>query len=320
MMESDMSELIHRYDLLAIGNLTLDLIHEVDRVPRLDETGLVVRKNICFGGRAGNIAVIGARLGLGVAIVSFVGDDFIRSGYKSYLLRHRVNVDKVKILKTEKCAKTLVFRQRDAKQVYFFQPNIQQHSYIMDLRKEELERFKVIYLTSFNSEKSVKELMKKLKHLDCIFFGFGEEIYRKSGDFLRTAIEISSYLDLNETEFKTLLKKMKISSIAEVFEIGTKLKFVCVSLGEKGSVIYTRNKKYEIAVVPTTKVVSTLGAGDAYVAGLIYGIINKWSVEKCGRLGSVLSSFIIEGEGAQSRLPDWRSLRKRYNQSFGQSL
>ena len=313
-----MNESIRRHDLLAIGNLTLDVMHEVDRVPKLDQTGLVLCNNIYFGGRAGNIAVLGARLGLHVAIASIVGGDFIRSGYKSYLLRHRVNVDKVKIRKTEQCAKTLVFRQRDRKQAYFFQPNIQQHSHILDFRKEELEKFKMIYLTSFNSEKSVKELMKKLKRFDNIFFGFGEEIYRKSEGFLRTAIEISSYLHLNEIEFKTLLRKMKISAITEILDMGTRLKFVCVSLGEKGSIIYTGDKKYEIAAVPAKKVVSTLGAGDAYVVGLIYGIINNWNVERCGRFGSVLSSFIIEGEGAQNRLPNWRSLKRRYNQFFGE--
>lgn len=316
-MESTIGEQMQRYDLLAIGNLTLDIVCEVDRIPKLDETGLVLRQNTCFGGRAGNIAITGARLGLDVAIASIVGSDFIESGYKDHLLRHRVNISKVKILETKECAKIHVYRQRDGKHIYFFQPNVQQHSYKLNLKEEDLTRFKVVYLTSFNSEQTVTELTGKIKHSSDVFFGLGEEIYRKSRNFLESVIEISNYMGANEREFETFLKKMGFSSVAEIFDIGTRLRFVCISLGEKGSIIYTPNKKYVIPAVPSAKLVSTLGAGDAYVAGLIYGIVSQWNIENCGRLGSVLSSFILEAEGAQNTLPNWGSLKKRYNQFFG---
>lgn len=316
-VESSIGEQMQQYDLLAIGNLTLDTVHEADRIPKIDETGLVLRQNTYFGGRAGNIAMIGARLGLDVAIVSIVGGDFIESGYKDHLLRYRVNIDKVKILKTKECAKIHVYKQRDGKHIYFFQPNVQQRSHMLDLKEEDLTRFKVIYLTSFNSEQTVTELTGKIKHSSDIFFGLGEEIYRKSRNFLESVVEISNYIGANEREFETFLKKMGLSSVAEIFDIGTRLRFVCISLGEKGSIIYTPNKKYVIPAVPSAKLVSTLGAGDAYVAGLIYGIVNQWSIENGGRLGSVLSSFILEAEGAQNTLPNWGSLKKRYNQFFG---
>lgn len=313
-----MSETTCQYDLLVIGNLTFDTIHEVDRVPEVDETGLVLRRSIFYGGRAGNISIIGTKLGLDVAIASIVGGDFIESGYRNYLLERKVNIDKVKILKAQECAKTQVFRQQNGKHVYFFQPNVQKYVHSLDFKEEELKEFKVIYLTSFNSENSIQELMRNLRHFDSTFFGLGEEVYRKSRGFLRSAIEISSYLHLNEKESVTLLEKMGLSAISEIFDIGSKLKFVCVSLGEKGSMVYTRDEKHFIPPVPPTEVISTLGAGDAYVAGLAYGIINQWNIKECGRLGSVLSSFILEREGAQNRVPDWSSLRKRYNQFFGE--
>ena len=316
-IDSGVGKNMQQRDLLAIGNLTLDIIHEVDRIPKLDETGLVLCRNLYFGGRAGNIAVMGAKLGLDVAIASIVGGDFVESGYRDYLLRHKVNIDWVKILKMKKCAGIKVYKQRNGKHIYFFQPNVQQYSKSLDLKEEELLRFKVIYLTSFNSEKPIVRLMTKIRHFDGIFFGFGEEIYRKSRDFLKTAIKVSSYIDLNAAEFEVLLRKMRFSSIADVFNVGTRLKFICVSLGEKGSIIYIPNRKYVIPAVPPVKLVSTLGAGDAYVAGLIHGIVNQWSVENCGRLGSVLSSFILEGEGAQNRLPRWGTIKKRYEQFFG---
>ena len=308
---------MQQHDLLAIGNLTLDVIHEVDRIPELDETGLVLRRNIRFGGRAGNISVIGAKLGLDVAIASIVGGNFLESGYKDYLLRHKVNIDRVKILKEEKCAEIQVYTQQDGKHVYYFQPNVQRYGKSLDLKEEDLMKFKVIYLTSFNSEKPITQLVTKIRHFGEIFFGFGEEIYRKSRNFLESAIKISSYIHLNATEFEILLQKMEFSSVAEIFNLGTRLKFICVSLGEKGCIIHGPHRKYVIPAVPPVKLISTLGAGDAFVAGLIYGTVNHWSIENCGRLGSVLSSFILEGEGAQDRIPEWGSIKKRYEQFFG---
>ena len=316
-VESTIGGQMQRYDLLAIGNLTLDIVYEVDGVPKLDGTGLVLRQNAYFGGRSGNIAIIGARLGLDVAIASIVGGDFVKSGYKDYLLRHRVNIDKVKILETKECAKIHVYKQRDGKHIYFFQPNVQRFSHKLNLDEKDLTKFKVIYLTSFNSEQTVTELMEKIKPPSDVFFGLGEEIYRKSSNFLESVVEISNYIGANEREFETFHKKMGFSSIAEIFDIGTRLRFVCVSLGEKGSIIYTPDKRYVIPPVPSAKLVSTLGAGDAYVAGLIYGIVNQWNIEDCGRLGSVLSSFIVEAEGAQNTRPNWRSLKNRYNLFFG---
>jgi len=316
-VESVIGEQMQRYDLLAIGNLTLDIVYEVDRIPELDETGLVLHQNTYFGGRAGNIAIMGARLGLDVAIASIVGGDFVESGYKDHLLRHRVNIGKVKILEKKECAKIHVYRQRDGKHIYFFQPNVQRSNHKLNLNEEDLTGFKVIYLTSFNSEQTATELMGKIKPPSDVFFGLGEEIYRKSRNFLESVLEISNYIGANEREFETFLKKMSLSSVAEIFDIGTRLRFVCISLGEKGSVIYTPDKKYVIPAVPSAKLVSTLGAGDAYVTGLVYGIVNQWNIENCGRLGSVLSSFILEAEGAQNTSPNWGSLKKRYNQFFG---
>ena len=310
-------EQMQQHDLLVIGNLTLDVVHEVDRIPEPDETGLVLRRNIYFGGRAGNIGIVGAKLRLDVAIASIVGGNFLESGYKDHLLRHMVNIDRVEILKKEKCAEIYVYKQPDGKHAYFFQPNVQRCGKSLDLKEQDLMRFKVIYLTSFNSEEPIIQLMTKIKHFNNVFFGFGEEIYRKSRGFIESAIKISSYLHLNAKEFEILLQEMEFSSVAEIFNLGNQLKFICISLGEKGSIIYVPNRKYVIPAVLPVKLMSTLGAGDAYVAGLIYGIINQWSVENCGRLGSVLSSFILEGEGAQSRLPQWRSIKKRYERFFG---
>lgn len=303
-------------NLLAIGNLSLDTVFNVDRIPRLDETGLVHDRETYFGGRAGNIAVICSKLGLKTAVASIVGHDFISSGYEIHLLEHNVNIDRVKMQQTGKCAEIFLFKQPDGKHIYFFRPNVQKNL-MLDLEDHDLQSFGVIYVSSFDSENTIKMLLGKNREPLAVF-GFGEEIYRKSEKFLRYVVQHSNIICINLRESKIFLERLRLESIKETFHIGRRLRFVCVSRGAEGSTIFTPKRRFHLLAVPPEKCVSTLGAGDAYVAGLIYGLSKEWNVEASARFGSVLSSFILESVGAQNGLPNWQQIKVRYRRFFGE--
>lgn len=309
---------MNRFDLLAIGNLTLDVIHDVDKIPNIDETGIVENKKTYFGGRAGNLAVLGSKLGLKVAIASVVGGDFLDSGYREYLVDHNIDIERIEVFEKDSCARIIVFKREDGKHIYFFEPNIQRVGRKLVLNKSELSEFSLVYLTSLDSERTISHLFNKLSGFDKVFFEFGEEIYRKSTRFLESAINISSYIHLNALEYEILSEKLGFSSVSDVFESVQQLKFLCISSGKKGTVIHTRGAKYKIPAIRPLRLISTLGAGDAYVVGLIFGILNNWSLIDSGRMGSVLSSFILEFEGAQKMIPEWELIMKRFRKNFGE--
>lgn len=304
--------------VLTIGNLTQDTVFTVDRIPNLDETGLVQKIEEYYGGRAGNIAVICSVLGLDTAVASIVGQEWTDSGYKAHLLRLGVNVDRVKVQRGKKSARIFLFKQMDGKHVYFFKPNVHKNS-DLNLSKYDFKSFKAVYMSSFNSEKRVMKLLKEFRE-SFIIFGLGEEIYRKPACFLKNVVHNSDFICANHVESKVFLKKLGLESLEESFRIGERLRFLCISKGSKGSTIFTSARKLHFPAVPAATFTSALGAGDAYVAGIIYGLVNDWEIETCGKFGSVLSSFILESDGAQNRLPKWQEIRKRYLSYFGKPL
>jgi fructoselysine 6-kinase len=70
-------------------------------------------------------------------------------------------------------------------------------------------------------------------------------------------------------------------------------KTVCATLGELGSLCYDGERTYECGIVPA-EVVNTVGAGDSYIAGFTYGLLNGWDIPACMRKGSEVSSQVIQ--------------------------
>jgi sugar/nucleoside kinase (ribokinase family) len=75
-----------------------------------------------------------------------------------------------------------------------------------------------------------------------------------------------------------------------------------VTLGSDGSLIINKNDIEEIMSVNKGKVIDTTGAGDIYAGGFIHGLINNYSLKKCGELGSICAGHIITQLGSRSNM------------------
>jgi fructoselysine 6-kinase len=76
----------------------------------------------------------------------------------------------------------------------------------------------------------------------------------------------------------------------ETWDLGPKI--VTITLGENGSISYDGTKFYEYGIVPVP-VINTVGAGDSYIAGFMYGVINNWSIDICMKSGAELAAKVI---------------------------
>ena len=82
--------------------------------------------------------------------------------------------------------------------------------------------------------------------------------------------------------------------------------------GAKGALIKSKN---EVIHVPARKVnsIDTTGAGDIYAAGFIYGLSRNLALEKCGQIGTLLASRVIQVIGPKIEDNDWISIKKEIN-------
>ena len=114
---------------------------------------------------------------------------------------------------------------------------------------------------------------------------------------------INHYVDIvfcNEAEVLSLFKKDKLESCKE--EISSLCQLVVVTLGDKGSLIISKNKTEVIKANVMGKVIDTTGAGDIYAGGFIHGLIKNYSTKRCGEIGAICAGQIITEFGSRSNV------------------
>ena len=98
--------------------------------------------------------------------------------------------------------------------------------------------------------------------------------------------------------------------------LAARVKALIVTLGARGSVIYADGKRYEIPCIQAEAVVDPTGCGDAYRAGLLYGIAQGWDWSVCGRLASVMGAIKIASRGGQNHKPSEEEIKSIYGQAL----
>jgi len=99
-------------------------------------------------------------------------------------------------------------------------------------------------------------------------------------------------------------------------QIRQSLAFMIVTLGEKGSLIYTDNQQYNIPIVPPKKIADPTGVGDAYRAGFITGYLHSFDWQTCGQMGALSASYCLETDGSQSQHYTIKQYIERFRKHF----
>ncbi len=114
---------------------------------------------------------------------------------------------------------------------------------------------------------------------------------------------IDNYVDIvfcNESEVLSLFEKDKLANCQE--DLSSLCELVVVTLGSNGSLIINKNNLEVIKSIMKGKVIDTTGAGDIYAGGFIHGLINNYSLKKCGEIGSICAGQIITQLGSRSNI------------------
>lgn len=124
-------------------------------------------------------------------------------------------------------------------------------------------------------------------------------------DFLRNLVE--KYVDIvfaNEDEARAFTGKEPEEALDEIAKMS---EIAVVKIGKKGSLIKCHDQKFKVGVI---KVIArdTTGAGDSYAAGFLYGMTKKLDLEKCGKIGAVVSGNVIEVVGSKMDKARWAKI------------
>ena len=148
------------------------------------------------------------------------------------------------------------------------------------------------------------------------FFDPGQGLPMFDGEELMAFLKLADYCTVNDYEAKLLTERTGRT----LEQLAGEVEALIVTLGGSGSQIYTGNRRIDIPVATPEALIDPTGCGDAYRAGLLYGIGKGWDWEKTGRLASLMGSIKIAHRGGQNHKLTQDDIAGRYRSAFAADL
>lgn len=265
-----------------------------------------------FGGTAGNIAYNLALLKERPSLIACVGRDF--APYEAWLKKNGIETGQLKRLKDKLTSAAFIITDKSDNQIAGFNPGamaVARGSFDGGLLKEGL----AIIAPGNNEDMEKYAALYKKKKISYIFDP-GQALSALEPAATRNSLEGAEILIGNDYEVELIKKKTGLAT-AEIID---KVNILIITKGEKGSEIFTKTGRFEVRAAKPERVVDPTGAGDAYRAGLIKGLLAGLEIKEAARLASAVASFAVECYGGQTHKFSWKSLKKRYGESYGESI
>jgi len=280
-----------------------------DRLHILNVAFLVPDLRREFGGCAGNIAYNLGLLGGEPLIMATVGDDYLP--YEERLRKLKLSQQHVRRIPNTYTAQAFITTDLDDNQITAFHPGAMNHSHENHVQDAEDVKLGII---APDGREGMLQHAREL-HAAGIPFVFdpGQGLPMFSGEELVRFVELASYMTVNDYEGQMLQERTG----KRLEELAKKLKALVVTLGARGSLVMTDGQRIEIPAVRPEQVVDPTGCGDAYRAGLLYGIAAGFDWPATGRLASLLGSIKIASRGGQNHRFTRDEIAQRYKEAFG---
>src|SRR5271169_281391 len=269
-----------------------------------------MRRN--FGGCAGNIAYNLRLLGGEGLIMATVGHDF--APYEAWLTERGIALTHVRKLPGEFTAQAFITTDLDDNQITAFHPGAMNQSHLNNVTDVADIALGIV---APDGREGMRAHVHEFAAAKIPFvFDPGQGLPLFSGAELIEMIDCADYLALNDYEGRLLAERTGLS----LETMAARVEALIVTLGSEGSRIYAEGSVLEIPPVKPTQVVDPTGCGDAYRAGLLYGIGHGWDWERTGRLASLLGSLKIATRGGQNHALSREAIEALYVGCFGQPL
>ncbi len=303
---------------LICGSLAFDTImvfqdhfkHHIlpEKIHRLNLSFLVPEMRREFGGTAGNIAYNLNLLQGKPLIMATVGEDF--APYTQWLDSKGIDSAHIKSIPGSFTAQAFITTDLDDNQITAFHPGAMNEAHqnsVLDARDVSLA------IIAPDGREGMFQHARECHEAGIPFlFDPGQGLPMFNGEELMHFIELADYLAVNDYEAQLLQEKTGLN----LEQLADKVKALIVTLGAQGSQIYADGKRYDIPSVKAMAVVDPTGCGDAYRAGLLYGMSHGWDWPTCGRLASVMGAIKIESRGGQNHAPTRAEIEHIYTQAL----
>ncbi|HKY92900.1 MAG TPA: carbohydrate kinase family protein [Nevskiaceae bacterium] len=282
-----------------------------DKVHILNVSFLVPQLRREFGGCAGNIAYNLHMLGADARPMGTIGKDF--DTYAAWMDKNGVKRDHLKVVADAYTAQAYITTDLDDNQITAFHPGAMTFSHTQDIAKDGVK----VGSVSPDGRDGMLLHARQFADADVHFlFDPGQGLPMFSGEELQRFITQASYVAVNDYEAELMVKRTgwTLKQIAE------RVDALVVTRGAKGSHIYAKKKSHLIPAARAESLADPTGCGDAYRAGLLWGIAGGLDWETTGRVASLMGAIKIERPGTQNHKTTPDAFRARFKKEFRYEL
>lgn len=280
-----------------------------DKIHQINLSFLVNTLTKQKGGTAGNIAYNLALLKNPVSILSIAGNDF--SEYGTFLQQAGVDTSNIKILPDNSTASAFIMTDQADNQISAFYPGAMSEAASLSLQDLKPD---LVVIAPDNPDAMVKFFTQCQERNIPYLFDPGMQLPRLTDDQLINGIKGAEILIGNDYEIELIRQRVQDQTLLKG------VKILITTLGEKGSVIQTKDQTIQINPGKPQQLSDPTGAGDAYRAGFLAGLSKKLDIKTCGQVGSIASCYAIEKYGTTNHVFTVSDFCQRYKENFGVEL
>ena len=265
-----------------------------------------------YGGTGGNIGYNLKLLGEEPLVMATVGHDF--EPYARRFEALALSMKHVRVIEDQFTAQAFITTDIDDNQITAFHPGAMSASHRNRISDAQGVKLAIV---SPDGRDGMIEHVRDLAAAGIPYvFDPGQGLPMFSGAELLELLARARALTVNDYEARIVEQKTG----KPVAEIARMAGAVVVTRGGEGSTIHTREGAIDVQAVAPAAMVDPTGCGDAYRAGLLYGMARNWDWRRCARLASVMGSIKIAHRGGQNHQPSRADIAAKLSAAYGESL
>ena len=285
-----------------------------EKVHMLDVSFLLDSMRRMRGGVAGNIAYSLSLLGEKPLVVASAGGDF--GEYREWMESEGIDASGIIEIEDDFTASAFINTDQANNQIVAFYPGAMAQAKNLSLEGLGLGSDDLVIVSPSEPE-AMTNHAEECHSLGIPFlFDPGKQTPQLAGEQILAGLEGASVLVGNDYEFAMMAQKTGRSEE----ELIASAPLTTVTRSEKGSTIYDNengDEELEIPAAPVEEVIDPTGAGDAYIAGLVFGLARDFPLEIVGRIAALTAAYAIEHRGGQEHHYTRAEFAERYADAFG---
>lgn len=283
-----------------------------DKTHMLNVSFLVPEMRREFGGCAGNIAFNLNLLGGKPLPMATVGTDF--TPYAEWMDKCGISRKHITVIEDSFTGQAFITTDMDDNQITAFHPGAM--SFAHENSVGDAKEISIGIISPDGRDGMLQHAREFYEKGIPFIFDPGQGMPMFNGEELKQFIELATWVTVNDYEAEMLQERTGLTP----HEVAEQVEAYIVTLGGKGSHIYTAKHRHEIPAASVKEICDPTGCGDAYRAGILFGLMNNMDWETTGRIASLIGAIKIESHGPQNHYFDRAQFGMRYEETFGRRL